>query len=166
MQTVTIPQGFKPFKVTINYKDYEFEPGKEYTVADDVYEQIKRYIAGMELPEGIIGDPFASYDVVIRCDAPASPKELPKFTLLKGSYKLAKNRIKNKVPVSMLVYFMRREDGETAELDIYKGVAIDELTAVTGPDYEKIEFGSTEIGDVVWAPATETEPEKITARPS
>lgn len=52
MQTVTIPQGFKPFKVTINYQDYEFEPGKEYQVADDVYEQIKHHIAGLELPEG------------------------------------------------------------------------------------------------------------------
>lgn len=162
MQTVTIPQGFKPFKVTINYQDYEFEPGKEYTVADDVYEQIKHHIAGMELPEGIIGDPFAPYDVAIRMYM-ASPTALPEYTLLKGSYSLVKNRILNKVPVNAVFYWVRHVPGEGEGVPEYEDLGM-----------QKIEHFSLESNriyidansDAYWYPATDTEPERIEAMAS
>lgn len=40
MKEVTIPKGFKPFKITVNNRVYEYTPGETVTVPDDVAEVI------------------------------------------------------------------------------------------------------------------------------
>lgn len=44
MKEITIPEGFKPFKVVINAVEYAFTPGETVTVPDNVAECVEAYI--------------------------------------------------------------------------------------------------------------------------